>query len=112
MANQRLLLRRRPLFRETWQMPQQKSEELKEAEIEMVLYQKITMGTGARAGNAWLQEASDPMSKATWDNYVMISPELGKKLFDIDIFNPHQSDQLRNSSDQTGCKTYFKWKNH
>ncbi|HEU5054726.1 MAG TPA: TAT-variant-translocated molybdopterin oxidoreductase [Hanamia sp.] len=66
---------------------------VKGGEIEMVLYQKITMGTGARAGNAWLQEASDPMSKATWDNYAMISPELGKKLFGIDIFNARQSDQ-------------------
>ncbi len=65
----------------------------KGADIEMVLYQKITIGTGARAGNAWLQEASDPMSKATWDNYVMISPEMGKKLLDIDIFNSHQSDK-------------------
>lgn len=65
----------------------------KGAEVEMVLYQKITMGTGARAGNAWLQEASDPMSKATWDNYAMISPELGKKLFGIDLFNARQSDQ-------------------
>ncbi len=39
------------------------------------------MGTGARAGNAWLQEASDPMSKATWDNYVMVSPRTGKETF-------------------------------
>ncbi len=70
-----------------------KAGAVKGSEIELVLYQKITMGTGARAGNAWLQEASDPMSKATWDNYVMISPELGKKLFDIDIFNPRQSDK-------------------
>jgi molybdopterin-containing oxidoreductase family iron-sulfur binding subunit len=65
----------------------------KGSEIELVLYQKISMGTGSRAGNAWLQEASDPMSKATWDNYAMISPELGKKLFDIDLFNPRESDK-------------------
>ncbi|MEO8820666.1 MAG: TAT-variant-translocated molybdopterin oxidoreductase [Ginsengibacter sp.] len=66
---------------------------VKGSEIEMILYPKITMGTGARAGNAWLQEASDPVSKATWDNYVMISPDMGKKLFNIDIFNARQSDQ-------------------
>lgn len=66
---------------------------VKGGEIELVLYQKISMGTGARAGNAWLQEASDPMSKATWDNYAMISPEMGKKLFDIDLFNPRESDK-------------------
>ncbi|MEO6837123.1 MAG: TAT-variant-translocated molybdopterin oxidoreductase [Ginsengibacter sp.] len=66
---------------------------IKGGDIEMVLYQKVTIGTGSRASNAWLQEASDPIGKATWDNYVMVSPEMGKKLFDIDIFNPRQADK-------------------
>jgi len=66
---------------------------IKGGETEIVLYQKVTMGTGSRAGNAWLQEASDPIGKATWDNYAMVSPELGKKLFNIDIFQPRQSDK-------------------
>ena len=65
---------------------------IKGGAIEMILYQKVTIGTGSRASNAWLQEASDPISKATWDNYVMVSPQLGKKLFDIDIFNARQAD--------------------
>jgi MoCo/4Fe-4S cofactor protein with predicted Tat translocation signal len=51
---------------------------------ELVLYQKISIGTGAQAGNPWLQELPDPVSKATWDNYAMISitkaAELGIKL--------------------------------
>ena len=66
---------------------------IKGADMEIILYPKITIGTGARASNAWLQEASDPISKASWDNYAMVSPQLAKKLFDIDIFNPHQSDK-------------------
>lgn len=66
---------------------------VKGGDTEIVLYQKVSMGTGNRAGNAWLQEVSDPISKATWDNYAMISPEMGKKLFDIDIFNPRQADK-------------------
>lgn len=66
---------------------------IKGAEIEMVLYEKVSMGTGNRANNAWLQEVSDPISKATWDNYVMISPQMGKKLFDIDIYNRRDSDK-------------------
>ena len=56
------------------------------------------MGTGSRANNAWLQEASDPISKATWDNYAMISPEMGKTLFDIDIFNARVNRINMNSS--------------
>ncbi len=51
---------------------------------EVVLYQKVSMGTGSQAGNPWLQELPDPVSKATWDNYALISipkaKELGIKL--------------------------------
>jgi len=66
---------------------------IKGGDIEMVLYQNISIGTGSRANNAWLQEVSDPITKATWDNYATISPEMGKKLFDIDIFKPNQADK-------------------
>jgi len=51
---------------------------------EVVLYQKVSIGTGSQAGNPWLQEMPDPVSKATWDNYALISmkkaEELGIKL--------------------------------
>ncbi len=51
---------------------------------EVVLYQKVAIGTGSQAGNPWLQELPDPVSKATWDNYALISmkkaEELGIKL--------------------------------
>ncbi len=66
---------------------------IKGADIEMVLYQNVSVGTGSRANNAWLQEVSDPISKATWDNYAMISPQMGKSLFDVDIFNRHDMDK-------------------
>jgi molybdopterin-containing oxidoreductase family iron-sulfur binding subunit len=45
-----------------------------------VLYQKVSIGTGAQAGNPWLQELPDPVSKATWDNYAMISMPMAEKL--------------------------------
>jgi molybdopterin-containing oxidoreductase family iron-sulfur binding subunit len=77
---------------------------IKGGDTEIVLYQKITIGNGSRAGNAWLQEASDPISKATWDNYAMVSPELGKKLFGIDIFNPHDSDKYEVHPDKPVIK--------
>ncbi len=47
---------------------------------ELVLYQKVTMGTGKQAGNPWLQEAPDPITKATWGNYAMISPAKAREL--------------------------------
>ncbi len=65
----------------------------KPSATEFVLYQNVAMRTGSRASNAWLQELSDPVTKATWDNYAVISPEMGKKLFDIDIFNPRDADK-------------------
>ncbi len=77
---------------------------VKGGDAEIVLYQKVSMGTGNRAGNAWLQEVSDPISKATWDNYAMISPEMGKKLFDIDIFNPRQADKYEVHPDKPVVK--------
>ena len=55
----------------------------------------------------------DPVSKVTWDNYAMISPELAKTLIGIDVFNNqkqadtyevtrktgHQSDSQRETTD-------------
>ncbi len=56
----------------------------KGGKTELVLYQKISIGTGTGATNPWLQELPDPISKAAWDNYAMISiakaNELGVKL--------------------------------
>lgn len=66
---------------------------IKGGDTEMVLYQKVSLGTGNRANNAWLQEVSDPISKATWDNYAMISPQMGKSLFGVDIFNRNNMDK-------------------
>lgn len=60
---------------------------------EIVLYQKISLGTGNHANNPWLQELPDPITKATWDNYAMISPSMGKLLFNIDIFNRNDTDK-------------------
>jgi molybdopterin-containing oxidoreductase family iron-sulfur binding subunit len=66
---------------------------IKGGDKEIVLYQKVSIGTGSRANNAWLQEVSDPITKATWDNYAMISPELGLSMFGIDIFNYRHADK-------------------
>jgi MoCo/4Fe-4S cofactor protein with predicted Tat translocation signal len=47
---------------------------------ELMLYQKVSIGTGSQAGNPWLQELPDPVSKATWDNYALISMVKAKEL--------------------------------
>ncbi len=47
--------------------------------IELVLYEKIGMGIGKYANNPWLQELPDPISTATWDNYLCVSPAYAKE---------------------------------
>ncbi len=42
--------------------------------VELVLYEKTSMGTGNQSNNPWLQELPDPVSKVTWDNYVTMNP--------------------------------------
>ncbi|MCD4696110.1 MAG: 4Fe-4S dicluster domain-containing protein, partial [Bacteroidales bacterium] len=46
--------------------------------LEVVLYEKIGIGTGKMANNPWLQELPDPISKAVWDNYIALSPKFAK----------------------------------
>ena len=43
------------------------------------------MGAGQQANNPWLQELPDPVTKATWDNYAMISAGNALKIFGIDM---------------------------
>jgi molybdopterin-containing oxidoreductase family iron-sulfur binding subunit len=41
--------------------------------LELVTYTKMSMGDGRLAHIPWLQEMPDPISKACWDNYLMVS---------------------------------------
>jgi len=50
----------------------------KTGELELKLYEKVGIGSGAMANNPWLQELPDPISKATWDNYVAVPQQLAK----------------------------------
>ena len=47
--------------------------EAKEGNMELVLYTKVSLGDGQQANNPWLQEMPDPITRTTWDNYLMIS---------------------------------------
>lgn len=59
---------------------------------ELILYQKVGIGSGTGSSNPWLQELPDPVTRATWDNYVIISPAMAKSLLDIDLREPTASD--------------------
>ncbi len=47
--------------------------------LQLALYQKVGIGSGLMANNPWLQELPDPISKATWDNYVTVAPKTAEE---------------------------------
>ncbi|MFP5042205.1 TAT-variant-translocated molybdopterin oxidoreductase [Parasediminibacterium sp. JCM 36343] len=59
---------------------------------ELFLYQKVAIGAGEGAANPWLQEMPDPITKATWDNYLIVSPAMAITLLGIDLKNNGQAD--------------------
>jgi molybdopterin-containing oxidoreductase family iron-sulfur binding subunit len=48
-------------------------------ETELVLYQKVGVGTGSQANNPWLQELPDPVSKVVWNNYFTVSQKFARE---------------------------------
>ena len=60
--------------------------------IELALYEKVGIGAGQGASNPWLQELPDPVTRATWDNYIIVSPAMAKTLLNIDLNNGGQAD--------------------
>jgi Fe-S-cluster-containing dehydrogenase component len=56
-----------------------RGERPKPAGPTLVLYPKVGLLDGAHAGNPWLQELPDPITKATWGNYVCVAPSFAKR---------------------------------
>jgi MoCo/4Fe-4S cofactor protein with predicted Tat translocation signal len=47
--------------------------------LELVMYTKTGLGDGQQANNPWLQEFPDPITRASWDNYLTISQSDAEK---------------------------------
>ena len=64
--------------------------------FELNIYPKTGMGDGQHANNPWLQEFPDPLTRATWDNYLTISEydakEIGLYLEPSTFFNQSSND--------------------
>jgi len=41
--------------------------------LELAIYTKIGLGDGQQANNPWLQELPDPITRTSWDNYLLVS---------------------------------------
>lgn len=46
---------------------------IKKSDLELTLYTKTGLGDGKMANNPWLQELPDPITRTSWDNYLLIS---------------------------------------
>lgn len=47
--------------------------------LSLILYTKTSLGDGSQANNPWLQEMPDPITRASWDNYLTISTTDAKR---------------------------------
>ncbi|MEM6700445.1 MAG: 4Fe-4S dicluster domain-containing protein, partial [Bacteroidota bacterium] len=41
-------------------------------QLEIALFEDISVGSGQYAGNPWLQELADPVTRCTWGNYLQV----------------------------------------
>lgn len=60
---------------------------------EVIVFPSVAIGHGgAWSNNPWLQETPDPITKVTWDSYVMMSPKTAKEHFDAELTSINQVD--------------------
>jgi molybdopterin-containing oxidoreductase family iron-sulfur binding subunit len=61
---------------------------IKSNKLELSIYTKIGLGDGQQANNPWLQELPDPITRTSWDNYLLVSradaEDLGLKNWTVD----------------------------
>ncbi|CAM1351412.1 TAT-variant-translocated molybdopterin oxidoreductase [Tenacibaculum crassostreae] len=50
------------------------------SKFELNLYSSTALGDGKQANNPWLQELPDPITRASWDNYLTVSMADAKEL--------------------------------
>jgi len=46
---------------------------IKGSDLELTVYTKTGLGDGKQANNPWLQELPDPITRTSWDNYLLVS---------------------------------------
>ncbi|MCM4155348.1 TAT-variant-translocated molybdopterin oxidoreductase [Gramella sp. AN32] len=69
--------------------------ELEGEGYELTLYSSTAIGDGQQANNPWLQEMPDPITRASWDNYIMMSKADAE---DLDVMNENVANGGLNGS--------------
>ena len=72
--------------------------------LELVLYQSVAMGVGNQSNNPWLLELPDPITRASWDNYAIVSPKFLKDNWGVDLGNRRQADKFEVHPDREVIK--------
>jgi len=72
--------------------------------LELVLYQSVALGVGHQANNPWLLELPDPVTRANWDNYAIVSPKFLKDNWGIDLSNRREADKFEVHPDRAVIK--------
>lgn len=67
-------------FRVKTVKPPSASEPIPREQFALALYPKVAVLDGRGAGNPWLLEMPDPITKVVWDNYASFSERAAKKL--------------------------------
>jgi len=76
----------------------------KGGKYELAIYQQVSLGVGAQSNNPWLLELPDPITRATWDNFAMVSPNFIKAEYGIDLTDHNQSDKYEIHPDRQVVK--------
>ena len=63
--------------------------------LELSLYTKTALGDGQQANNPWLQEMPDPITRASWDNYITVSKADAERL---ELMNENVANGALNGS--------------
>jgi len=71
------------------------SNAVQEGGLELTLYTKTSIGDGQQANNPWLQEMPDPITRASWDNYLTVSAE---DAAEMGLMNKHVANGGLNGS--------------
>ncbi|NII24618.1 TAT-variant-translocated molybdopterin oxidoreductase [Pseudoflavitalea sp. X16] len=64
----------------------------KSGDVELVIYQKVSLGDGKQGNNPWLLEMPDPITRVSWDNYAIISPQMAKT-YGINLSDRWEADK-------------------
>ena len=76
----------------------------KGGKYELVIYQQVSMGVGAQSNNPWLLELPDPITRATWDNFAMVSPNFIKEQYGLDLNDRNQADNFESHPERQVVK--------